>query len=374
MNIKNIFKAILISYDKWIFIIAMLFGVITSYTYLKFIDKLSLFSDIVNNFSILVAISVVYCILAFLIGICFIFPLLISFLIKSFYNNHQLSIKFLILQVVFLIVGFLPYFLIPFFSLNLYYLWFLLGSAILIFLCNIITIKNPDHKNSHSMDMIILIFAITIFQHYPIILSIYPISDFSNKSLDEWVLFLLIPSINILMYLISFVVIAVSPKTNVKIKNIFLIMFGVFSASYFLLFSIKGNAPYQSLYAVRFIEKTKNASWYLIHNGNTNSNTVNGLNQTDIIQAKEIFNAKDCTGLNGEFKTKCENDNQQIFNQRQNALYGYMAWNLGNTKVFCPVSVDFFKADNQDKRNEMSKKCLVIDGKYLQLISEHYLN
>lgn len=69
MNIKNIFKAILISYDKWIFIIAMLFGIITSYTYLKFIDKLSLFSDIANNFSILVAISVVYCILAFLIGI-----------------------------------------------------------------------------------------------------------------------------------------------------------------------------------------------------------------------------------------------------------------------------------------------------------------
>ncbi|WP_156892331.1 hypothetical protein [Moraxella caprae] len=44
---------------------------------------------------------------------------------------------------------------------------------------------------------------------------------------------------------------------------------------------------------------------------------------------------------------------------------------MGNTKVFCPVSVDFF--DDKGNNKEKSAKCLVIDGKYLQPVSEHYL-
>ncbi|WP_217429463.1 hypothetical protein, partial [Moraxella bovoculi] len=151
------------------------------------------------------------------------------------------------------------------------------------------------------------------------------------------------------------------------------------------------NSTQHSLYTVRFIEKPQDSSWYLIHNGNTASQTINGFTKDDIKKQKQIFNAKDCGALSGESKEKCQNDNKEIFNQRHNALYGYMAWNLGNTKVFCPVSVDFFitdveneslnqaKGTNEKKKeksqilDEKSKKCLVIDGKYLQPISEHYL-
>lgn len=124
-----------------------------------------------------------------------------------------------------------------------------------------------------------------------------------------------------------------------------------------------------SLYAPRFIEKPKNSSWYLIHNGNTTSENINGFSKNDILSQKEIFNAKDCSALKNQ--DKCKDDNQEVFNNRDNALYGYMAWNLGSTKVFCPVSVDFF--DNKGNNKENSKKCLVIDGKYLQPISEHYI-
>lgn len=160
----------------------------------------------------------------------------------------------------------------------------------------------------------------------------------------------------------------------------------------FYLFYVSIFSNYEvSLYKIRFIEKPQNSSWYLIHNGNTTSQTINGFAKDDIKKQKQIFNAKDCGALNGESKEKCQNDNKEIFNQRHNALYGYMAWNLGNTKVFCPVSVDFFIADveneslnqakgtNEKKKeksqilDEKSKKCLVIDGKYLQPISEHYL-
>lgn len=368
MSIKNIFKEIPItsSYDKWIFIIAMLFGVITGYTYLKFIDKLFLFGDIVDGLSVLVAIAVVYCILAFLIGICFIFSLLTSFLIKHIYNNHQLNIRFLILQFLFLTVGFFPYFLMPFFGLSSYSLWFVFSSVILTSVLNTFIIKYSENKSSNSdFDVVFLIIAITVFQHYPIILSIFPISDFSNKSFDEWMLFLLIPSINILMYFISFLIIAIIPTKSFDIKIIFFIMFGVFFVSYFSLFSIKGKAPYQSLYAVRFIEKPQDSSWYLIHNGNTTSETINGMNSGDIENKKRIFNNKNCND------NWCKDDVSVILEQRQNALFGYMAWNLGDTKVFCPASVDFF--DGGDNNQAKSKKCLVIDGKYLQLVSEELL-
>lgn len=126
-----------------------------------------------------------------------------------------------------------------------------------------------------------------------------------------------------------------------------------------------------SLHLPRFIEKPQDSSWYLIHNGNTTSENINGLSKRDILAQKDIFNAKDCTTLkNKDSKKKCQDDNKDIFNNRDNALYGYMAWNLGNTKVFCPVSVDFFDGKNN---TEKSAKCLVIDGKYLQLISAEFL-
>ncbi|OPH39769.1 hypothetical protein [Moraxella equi] len=380
MNIKHILKEIPItsSYDKWVFITAMLFGVITSYAYLDFIDKLSLFSNITDSFSALVAIAVVYCILAFLTGICFIFALLTAFLIKDTYNNYQLSIRFLVVQFAFLTIGFLPYFLMPFFGLSQYSLWLVLSSFILVFLLNISIIKFSDNQNNNdNFDMAFLIALITVFQHYPIISSIFPIADFSNKSSDEWMLFLLIPSINLLMYLISFLAIAVSPDKNFNIKNIFFVMFGVFFVGYFVLFSIKGKAPYQSLYAVRFIEKPRNSSWYILHNNNSPIATINGMTKQDIERHKQKFVLNDWAKFcrTDDFSKQNIINCEYLYDYTQdinpNALYGYMAWNLGNTKVFCPVSVDFFddKGDNKEK----SAKCLVIDGKYLQPVGEHYL-
>lgn len=110
-----------------------------------------------------------------------------------------------------------------------------------------------------------------------------------------------------------------------------------------------------SLYKLAFIEKPKNSSWYLIHNGNTTSDKINGFDTKQInILKKEFSKSYQCTGIEG------------------NILYGYMAWNLGNTKVFCPQSVDFF--DNAGDNQEKSEKCLVIDGKYLQPISAKYVS
>ncbi len=156
------------------------------------------------------------------------------------------------------------------------------------------------------------------------------------------------------------------------IANILPVFFYVILISFFSNYEL-------SLYKTRFIEKPQNSSWYLIHNGNTTSDTINGIAQDDIKQRKVLFNAKSCEfSLGRQYKEKCDDDNQVLLNekdtlnQRTNALYGYMAWNLGNTKVFCPVSVDFF--DNKDDNKEKSAKCLTIDGKYLQPITTEFLS
>lgn len=146
--------------------------------------------------------------------------------------------------------------------------------------------------------------------------------------------------------------------------------------AYQFFVDIQGN----SLYMVRYTEKTQNSSWYIIHNNNSPIETINGINEQDIARYKQKFIptswAKFCQA--DDFSKQNIINCEYLYDYTQdinlNALYGYMAWNLGNTKVFCPQSVDFFKTDNQDERNEMSEKCLVIDGKYLQPISKHFLS
>lgn len=113
----------------------------------------------------------------------------------------------------------------------------------------------------------------------------------------------------------------------------------------------------QSLYVLRYIEKPQDSSWYLIHNGNTTSSTVNGMTNEDVAKLSETFQCEDA------MKNRCS-----PIPDKSNALYGYMAWNLGDTKVFCPQSVDFFMEDGIENKIK-AQKCLVIDGKYLQLVS-----
>lgn len=133
------------------------------------------------------------------------------------------------------------------------------------------------------------------------------------------------------------------------------------------------------LYDARIAEKIDNSSWYLIHNGNTASETINGMTKDEIEKYKSNFIpnnwAKICKidDFNRRNVDNCRVLYDYIQDMNPNALYGYFAWNLGNTKVFCPQSVDFFKTDNQNERNTMSQRCLVIDGKYLQLISNYYI-
>ena len=60
------------------------------------------------------------------------------------------------------------------------------------------------------------------------------------------------------------------------------------------------------------------------------------------------------------------------WDEYDNALYGYMMWNLGDTKIFCPENIDFPKESKESSKKfkSESRKCLKIKGEYLHLLPE----
>ena len=128
------------------------------------------------------------------------------------------------------------------------------------------------------------------------------------------------------------------------------------------------------------IEIPENSSWYLLHNNfqkNNGFQETNGINKSDLKKLKKYFTKpKQCSKLD----------------PRENALYGYMAWNLGDTKVFCPPTVDNTKADftktnecsktpneclktqEQEEAEKLTKECIVISGKALQIMPTLYVS
>ena len=122
----------------------------------------------------------------------------------------------------------------------------------------------------------------------------------------------------------------------------------------------------------RLIETPENSSWYLLHNNFQSQNSpkeTNGINENDLKEMKKKFK---CSSIPQEiqkfYKIECETNPEK----RNNALYGYMAWNMGDTKVFCPASVINFRKDTEDKTD--LKSCIVISGKTLQIMPKDYIS
>lgn len=147
-------------------------------------------------------------------------------------------------------------------------------------------------------------------------------------------------------------------------KNISTMIFltPIFVISIMLIFNSNPALFFESNRFVRFAESHKNSSWYLLHNNfqqNNGSQETNGIDKNDLLKLKQKFK---CSILSE--KEKAEKGITCSPETRNNALFGYMAWNLGDTKVFCPA-----------KRTEkLDKECIVISGKALQIMPESYIS
>lgn len=363
-------------------IFGIIYGFFISFNYLNKINYLFLFSDIISTPSSFIGLLLFPILIFIFILLLFSLQFLTNSLIFTSFNLSKLTYEkneYLFFIPIFHLFFSLWFFIILFFNLSIH--GFNKNSTLIIFfinylLINIILLLSLSNKEINELAKIFLrSFIAKFFIAFILFFSILVVSIKAKDDLSQWGSFIALLIAIFLIELFSCIEIKRnSSKINLSyfIPAIVMTFYIVILIIYQFFIDIQS----VSLYTLKYIEKPQDSSWYLIHNGNTTSDTINGMTKDDIRQRKEMeFNAKDCAkylGNTDEGKGKCKTDNNQL-NERPNALYGYMAWNLGNTKVFCPQSVDFFKTNNQDERNKMSQKCLVIDGKYLQLISAEFL-
>ena len=153
-------------------------------------------------------------------------------------------------------------------------------------------------------------------------------------------------------------------------KNISTMIFftPIFVISIILIFGSNPVLFFRSNHFVRFAENYKDSSWYLLHNNfqqNNGSQEINGIDKNDLLKLKQKFK---CSALSETERKEEGISCSNILEKRNNALYGFMAWNLGDTKVFCPIS------SNNMPQEKLKNKCIVISGKALQIMPESYIS
>ena len=198
-----------------------------------------------------------------------------------------------------------------------------------------------------------------------LILFIVLILVFAPLSLNYYILIGLLFSLYIAcIFLLSFKLKNKKYKKNI---NFFINLCALIISIFVILFSDKIGI----LSFFHFIETKQDSLWYLLHNNfqqNNGSQETNGIDKNDLLKLKQKFK---CSALSEEVRKKkkitCSPET------RNNALFGYMAWNLGDTKVFCPPTVDNTKG-NEEEKEKLGKECIVISGKALQIMPESYIS
>ena len=295
-------------------VLGILFGGIVIYVYLLKINQLSILPEVISNPSNLIAAITIY------------IPIFIIIILLYYLSFHLLSK---------LILFFIKLFQVKPIHMELFYIIIL--SCLIWISSNYLKIYLeylfPQTNN------IYVIFIPLVFW----ILRNYLRDNFFEFPYSNFYINIL----TIIVILICLILLALSNKINV-------------------------------LNFTHFIEIPKNSSWYLLHNNfqqNNGSQETNGIDKNDLIKLKQNFK---CSILSEKEKTEKKIECSSIPEPRNNALYGYMAWNLGDTKVFCPPTTDNTQIDDIEKwkipAEKLGKECIVISGKALQIMPKGYIS
>jgi hypothetical protein len=348
-------------------IIAVLSGFLTIFSYLLKISHLHIFPNVVSSPSSAVAILVVYLIFSLIVAFGFLSSFMIGcniFLIKKdFYHNNNVKIdnNYLIYFsykihslniVIFVILNiYILYIVLKIIRFSKYgFVYLLITFFLLLFIYNIKLLFN----RISNIDNIVFSLASSLFSMIPHICYIYLIFILTLKTIREDYNQIILWVFSVMLFIFMFICSYFFTRGLFLGKRLSsyiltpLLMITCYSMSLFVF------QEYEiTLRKIGFMEKPVDSSWYIIHNGNNTSETINGITKDDTKVLQSKFRHEDMS---------------QYMVDKPNYLYGYMAWNLGDTKVFCPQSVDFFMEDGIENKTK-AQKCLVIDGKYLQLVS-----
>ncbi|HFC8494483.1 TPA: hypothetical protein ACFP3Z_000683 [Neisseria subflava] len=317
-------------------VLGILFGGSVIYIYLLKIDQLSILPEVISNPSNLIAAITIF------------IPIFIIIILLYYLSLHLLLILFPFIRKLLLIIQ------------------------------NYRNSKSPKENNSNdnSNEIILGLFYILIilsinFWLLPKFLKSF--LEYLFPKIDGNIYILFIP----LFFLIigNFLRNKLFENSNLKefIINILTILAIVMNI---LILALPDKT--RILNFTHAIEIPRNSSWYLLHNNfqqNNGSQETNGIDKNDLIKLKQNFK---CSILSEEEKTEKNIECSSIPEQRNNALYGYMAWNLGDTKVFCPPTTDNTKIDDIEEwkipAEKLGKECIVISGKALQIMPKGYIS
>lgn len=314
-------------------VLGIFFGGFVIYVYLLKINQLSFLPDVISNPSNLIAASTIF--ILFFINIIFLEYVLIYLLLKEFpllrqdiRNWRSLKSNYSDIDTCLLRLSFTFLYLIIFFGFS--------GTFAIILRYLI-----PQESNAILFLSLLITLRITIYIIYKKLI----------KSLNSNYKKSIINGIMTNAIVILGIIILLGDKIEI-------------------------------LYFTHFIQKYKDSSWYLLHNNfqqNNGSQETNGIDKNDLIKLKQNFK---CSILSEEEKVKKDIECSLIPEQRNNALYGYMAWNLGDTKFFCPATTDNTKADftkakgtkEREAADKLAEECIAISGKALQIMPKGYIS
>lgn len=242
----------------------------------------------------------------------------------------------------------------------------LLSFYVQFFLCFIAGINAKPGKGRDTLKPFLysVLFCLILF-----LFDCYILCSYIKDSIAFFTLIFFIVACFIISFLVGieklhknniliFIIICVTP--------VYVISVSLFPSSKFAL---------DSVHFVRFAETPKNSSWYLLHNNfqqNNGSQETNGIDKNDLIKLKQKFK---CSALSETERKEKGIECSPHFEQRNNALFGYMAWNLGNTKVFCPPTVNNnIRNKEKEAKEKLKNECIAISGKALQIMPESYIS
>ena len=395
-------------------ILGMVFGFIVIYKYLDYINQLGIFTSIVSQ---------PYSVLAIL----FVFGFISSFIYLSLLAPYQLTviandegvlIKRLMERLVFLvssifpIIGFLILIVIAFYTSKEWrdsncgevavfgiFIFSIFLPAVVFLISWHYSKKRIVKKNrmikelkgiysTNSLKNIVL-FSILVALLTFFLLLVVVLSIAANWIDDENFQWLFLICSLILVAANSLVAAALLNDNKNKIndnKNKITnkIVYYGFPILFCLVYWVSiafftDDIPQKLLYPIRFIEIPKDSGWYIISNKYQRKEDfelhgigVNGMTTEGMECIKKNFTREvPFEGIDfDDEKNKCAQPKNKL---QKNALYGYMAWNLGEVKVFCPKSVEFYGKHTEEELLLASQKCLVLTADVLQPLDRQYI-
>mgnify|MGYP000965135763 CR=1 FL=1 len=246
------------------------------------------------------------------------------------------------------------------------------GVIVIIFMIKSLCIFSTGYTftSKNELKLMSLVFLI------PYIITFYFLFDFILKFIEDETVLRLIIIIIFVGFDFAYLYFGIGYKKLYQDKQLKKDNFAtlitvtlIISIIILMLPNFKYRYFFKSTHFIRLAESPKDSSsWYLLHNNfqkNNGSQETNGIDKNDLLKLKQKFK---CSALSETERKEEDISCSTVPEKRNNALYGFMAWNLGDTKVFCPIS------SIKSSREELKKECIVISGKALQIMPEDYIS